>query len=103
MQFPSHKLPIITIISTDLQVRVVAESLERDGVRATLEWTQGNQTHYSYNISINQNIVATALTETTFQLLVDASYDTSYNVSVIAIPQCGQRIVTTTVELYYGE
>lgn len=80
----------------------MAESLERDGVRATLEWTQGNQTQYSYNISINQKIiVTTALTETTFQL--EASYDTLYNVSVIAIPQCGQRIVTTTVELYYGE
>ena len=83
----------------------MTESLERDGVRATLEWTQGNQTQYSYNISIiiNQNNVATALNQTTFQLLVDASYDTLYNASIIAIPQCGQRIVTTTVELYYGE
>ena len=80
---------------------MVTESLDRDRVRVTLEWTQANQTQYSYNISINQNIVTTALTETTFQL--EASYDTSYNVSIIAILQCGQRIVTTTVELYYGE
>ena len=95
---------MITIISTDPQVasRVVTESLDRDDIRVTLEWTQENHTQYSYNISINQNVVATALTETkTFQL--EASYDMSYNISIIAIPQCRQRIVTTTVELYYGE
>ena len=78
-------------------VRVVTENLESDGVQVTLEWTQGNQTSASTKMLWQQ----LALTETTFQL--EASYDTSYNVSVIAIPQCGQRIVTTTVELYYGE
>ena len=79
----------------------MTERLDRDVVRITQEWTQENQTRYSYNISVNHAVV-TALTKTT-TLQLEASYDTSYNISVIAVPQCGQRIVTTTVELYYGE
>ena len=80
----------------------MSENLENDGIGVSLEWTQAeNQTQYSYNISINQNVAET-LTETTALQLV-ASYDTSYNVSILAIPQCGQRIVTTTIELYYGK
>ena len=81
----------------------MSESLERDGVGVTLEWTLENyyetETQY-YNISINQNMAETHV-ETTLQLV--ASYDTSYNVSIMAIPLCGQRIVTTTIELYYGK
>ena len=79
----------------------MTERLDRDVVRVTLEWTPENQTRYSYNISVN-HVVVTALTETT-TLQLEASYDTSYNINVIAVPQYGQRIVTTTVELYYGE
>ena len=90
------------VYSTDPQVaiRVVSKRLGSDGIRVTLEWIQKNQTQYSYNVSINQN-VSTELDEmTTLQLV--ASYDTSYNVSILATPQCGQRIVTTSIELYYG-
>ena len=32
-----------------------------------------------------------------------ASYDTVYIVSVVVLSQCRQRIVTTTIELYYGK
>ena len=38
---------------------------------------------------------------TTLQFVV--SYDTLYNVSILATPQCGQKIVTTSIELYYGK
>ena len=79
----------------------MTERLDRDVVRVTLEWTPENHTRYSYNISVNHAVVTT-LTET-ITLQLEASYDTSYNISVIAVPQYGQRIVITTVELYYGE
>ena len=89
------------VCSTDPQVaiRVVSKGSESDCIKVTLEWTQKNQTQYSYNVSINQNVSIKLAETTTLQLI--ASFDTSYNVSILATPQCGPRIVTTSIELYY--
>lgn len=76
------------------------EGLESDGVKVTLELilNHGNQSLYSYNIS---DVTITLAERTNLQLI--ASYNTLYNISILAIAQCGQRIVTTFIEQYYGK
>ena len=84
-------------------IRVSSENLESDSVRVTLEWTtyeNHSQSLYSYNVSVSP---MGALTSSERRVQLIASYDTSYDVSVVVLSQCGQRIVTTTIELYYGK
>ena len=91
------------MIYSDPQVaiRVMSESLESDSVRVTLEWPcETNQLLCSYNVSISPNALSQMLSEREVQLII--SYDTLYNVSILAVSQCRQRIVTTSFELYYG-
>ena len=80
----------------------MSEVLDSDGIRVTLDWTHENQSLYVYSVSITPNAMSQTLSESTTIQLV-ASYDTVYNVSILAVPQCGQRIVTTSIELYYGK
>ena len=84
-------------------IRVVSEMLESDGIRVTLEWItyeNHNQSLYSYNVSVSPMV---ALTSSERRVQLIASYDTLYNVCILVLSQCGQRIVTTTIELYYGK
>ena len=77
------------------------EGLESDGVGVTLEFIHENQSLYSYNVNVSPNVTIMFAERTNLQLT--ASYNTFYNVSILAIPQCGQRTVTTFIELYYGK
>ena len=79
----------------------MSETLESDSVRVTLEWTQENESLYSYNVSVTPQ-VASILTERT-RLQLNVSYNTLYNVRILVTSYCGQRSVTTSIELHYGE
>ena len=81
---------------------MVSEVLDSDDIGVTLDWTHENQSLYSYSVSITPNALSQTLSESTTIQLV-ASYDTVHNVSILATSQCGQRIVTTLIELYYGK
>ena len=87
-------------------IGVTSESFESDGIRVTLEWTYyENYNHrglilHSYNVNVSPVVAFTSSERRLVQLM--ASYNTSYNVSILALSQCGQRIMTTTIELYYG-
>ena len=82
-------------------IGVVSENLESARIGVTLEQThETNQSQYSHSVSISPNALGQTFSEREIQLTV--SYDTLYNVSILAITQCGQRIATTLFELYYG-
>ena len=85
-------------------IGVTSESFESDGIRVTLEWTYyENYNHrglilHSYNVNVSPVVAFTSSERRLVQLM--ASYNTSYNVSILALSQCEQRIMTTTIELY---
>ena len=83
-------------------ITVASESLESDNIRVTLEWTYENYNRsvYSYNVSVSP-LAAIISSERLIELI--ASYDTLYNISVVVLSQCGQRIVTTSIKLHYGK
>ena len=85
-----------------LLYRIVSESLESDGIRINLDWTHEDQSQYSYNVSVSPTALLSQ-THSEGEIQFIASYDTLYNISLLAIPQCGQKVVTTLIELHYGK
>ena len=85
-------------------IRVTSESFESDGVRVTLEWTYKNHNQpdlHSYNVNVSPVLVLTSSERRSVDLM--ANYNISYNVSILVLSQCRQRIMTTTIELHYGK
>ena len=88
-------------------IQIESENLERDGVIVILEWTQENNSYYSYNVSVIPYPVST-LNPEGMRAQLNVSYNVRYNVSVVATPiiNCGQgndNTVTASIELHYGE
>ena len=81
-------MPCHTDTPGPVNIQIMSEDLERDGVRATLEWTQDNSSFYSYNVSVTPN-PASALTTERMRVLLKVTYDIPYNISVQATPVCG--------------
>ena len=46
-----------------VNIQIVSENLEKDGVRVILEWTQKNYTLYSCNVSVTPHPVVTLISE----------------------------------------
>lgn len=83
-------------------ITVASESLKSDNIRVTLEWVYENYNHsvYSYNVSVSP-VIAMTSSERLIELI--AAYNTLYTVNVVILSQCGQRIVTTSIELHYSK
>ena len=77
-----------------MTIRAVSENLESDSIRVALEWTQENESLYSYNVSVTPQ-VASILTER-IGLQLNVSYNTLYNVRILVTSYCGQKSVTTS-------
>ena len=98
-----------TVILADLDfqlatitVRLISERFNRDGVEVILdlEWTHENSL-YSYHIHVTpQPSFIVKLNRSSVQLKV--LYNLLYNVSVVNLSPCGQRVHSIS-ELYYGE
>ena len=87
----------------------MSETLERDGVRVILEWTQDNHTSYSYNVSVTPHAASTLVPER-MRVQLNVSYNLQYNVDVLATPKfnnsyCGEgnNFITASIELHYSE
>ena len=86
-----------------VNIQIVSEDLERDGISVTPEWTQDSSSFYSYNISVTPN-QASALTTERMRVLLKVTYDIPYNVSVQATPTCGSgNFIAVSIKLHYGE
>ena len=90
------------MIHAELEITILSEQCEKDGVIVTLEWTEENSL-YSYNIIVSPQLDVMFIGRVTVQLTV--AYNNLYNVSVAAIPPCQQNNVTTFIgpSLYYSE
>ena len=98
-----HTIPRHTDTPGSVNIQIVSEDLEKDGVRVTLEWTQDNSSFYLYNISVAPN-PASALTTERMRAQLKVSYDIPYNVSVQATLTRGNgNFITVSIELHYGE
>lgn len=84
----------------EVAITSVSEQYEGNGVIVTLEWTQENPL-YSYNVSVIPPAEITFTGKARAQMKV--SYNTSYNVSVMASSPCGRSDATNFTELYYSE
>ena len=89
---------------TDSQINIIllSEQLMKRGAIVTLGWTQeGPNTYYSYNVSINPHVEynITYFSENT-RIQLNLSYNTFYNVNVIASSPCGR--INDFIRLHYG-
>ena len=90
----------------EINVTLQLVMLESDGVIITLRWT-GDRVHYLshyYHIKVIPPIHPTELNFTgRMSIQLKVSYDIKYNVTVVAVPLCGQSnvIMTTSTELIY--
>ena len=86
---------------TDTQGNFTTTSmLDAVSVSVVLMWTQINWL-YSYNVSVTPSVEMTFNGGTTVQLIL--SYNTQYNVSVVATHPCLGRIITKMSVLHYGK
>jgi hypothetical protein len=77
--------------------------MTRDGIVVILEWIQDNHTLYSYNVSITPHAVSILMPER-MRIQLNVFYNLTYNVSVLATPNCGNNIAAAaSIELHYGE
>ena len=89
---------------TELEITVLSEEFEEDGVIVTLEWTEINFA-YSYNVSLYPKLEITSIGKASVQLKVP--YNDLHNVSIVAILPCRHQKDTATsldcLSLYYSE
>ena len=83
----------------EVAITSVSEQYEGDGVIVTLEWTQENPL-YTYNVSVIPVPIEITFTGKA-RAQMKISYNTSYNVTVVASSPCGQGDATNFTELYY--
>jgi hypothetical protein len=77
---------------------------ERDGVIVILWWTEYSplyQFYYHIDVKPQPAVINLTLERTSIELKV--SYNILYNVTVVAVPFCGQNNVTTSTELIYSK
>ena len=76
--------------------------MESSGVFVTLEWTLDQDSFiYAHNVSVVPEVVELTFNRSRgLQLML--SYNTLYNVTVVATHPCGQH-VESVVQLYYGK
>ena len=85
-------------VDSQVNITLVSEHFTSDGVVVTLEWIQQN--FYSYNVSVIPQPEYDVNETTRIQLNV--SYNTFYNMNVVASPPCGQNTSTSNlIGLYY--
>ena len=99
-----HPLSMHNHTDSPVNIDIVSDNFEKDGIRVILEWTQENHTSYSYNVSVTPHPASTLISER-MRVELKVSYDLLYNVSVLATPHCtGQgSIVEAFIELYHGQ
>ena len=85
---------------TSISVRL--EQFESDSVTTTLEWAQEHSL-YSYYVTGTQDTALWINGSASVNLKLKVPYNTSYNISVLAIPPCRRDIVMRFIELFYGK
>jgi hypothetical protein len=93
-------LIFITFTDPQINITILPEQFESDGVVVTLEWTRDS---YLYNISG----VPGPLLETGYggftRIAFNVSYNTHYSVNVTTAPLCGLKLISNTaIMLHYG-
>jgi hypothetical protein len=80
---------------------LLSERLEKNGAIVTLGWTQEGPS-YSYNVATNPRVEHSNITNYSenIRIQLNVSYNTFYNVNVIASSPCGQ--INDFIGLYYG-
>ena len=88
----------------ELEITILSEQFEKDGVIVTLEWTEENSL-YSYNISVSPQLEVMFIERVSFRVQLSVPYNSFYNVSIAAVPLCRRNNVTTFIgpSLYYSE
>ena len=82
-------------------ITIKEEELQSESIMITLEWIQENVI-LSYNVTVIPQIeLAYDQQCTTCTVQLTLSYNTQYNISVVATHPCGQSYVTSFVELHY--
>ena len=91
----------VSFVDHQLNITLLPEGFERDGIVVTLEWNPWN--FYSYDVSVIPRVKFRHFDDITNGGQLKVSYNTFYNVNITASPPCGQTRVTNFVELYYGK
>ena len=85
-----------------MNISTTSEQFGHDAVSVTLQWIPASfNSLYSYNVIVDPQVQLQFNGSTRVQLTL--SYNTLYNVSVVATHLCGQNTnnMITFVELYY--
>ena len=89
----------------DLEITVLTEEFEQDGVTVTLEWTEENSL-YSYDVIVSPELDVMVINYFgRFSVRLKVPYNRLYNVSVAAMPPCQRNNMATFIgpSLYYTE
>ena len=100
----AHLFLNIIDLAVNISSQVLSEKFKNNGVTVTIEWTE-ESSHYLYNII---NVMPQPAMEPVFSIgsttaELNVLYDVEYNVTITAIPLCGRKNVTSTIQLLYGE
>lgn len=90
---------LLYFVDFQLNLTVLSEQFETDGVVVTLEWIQHD--FYSYNVSVVPSLEYDI--EETTRVQLNMSYNTFYDVNIIASPPCELNSTTDFIELHYCE
>lgn len=86
-----------------LNVTLLSEQFESSGTVVTLGWTAANLNLY-YNITINPHVeVMTLRYNQMSRAWLNLTYNTFYNVNVVASSSCGHNVMNHFLGLHYSE
>ena len=82
-------------------MKIMADSeFKVDGIKVTLEWLSQENPPYSYYIEVDPQITATYSNSSAVMLML--SYNTPYNVSVLAGNLCKDNLTVTIFDQHFN-
>ena len=88
---------IINYIDPEINITLLSEQFENDGVIVTLEWVHRNS--YIYNASVTPQPLEIAYCDVT-RITFNVSYNTHYSMNIAALSPCGVTS-SSTISIYY--
>ena len=88
-------------IDLEINITLLSEQFESDGVVVTLEWVHRNS--YLYNVSVTPLLPELTYSNiTSLRITFNVSYNTHYSVNITALPPCGVKL-STAITIHYGK
>ena len=96
-----YSIYVVKFVDSQVNISLLSEQFESDNVLVVLEWIQHD--FHIYNVSTVPQLEHYDVDHEIARIHLNVSYNTFYNVTVIASSPCGQKSMSNFIGLYCYE